>query len=300
MTVRDAATYPNDEHGALCRALSILLVEDSRSNRRIITVLLRKRGHRVTSFESGREALKKFASRRFDAVLMDIEMPAMNGYQTAAAMRRKERPSNSHTPIIALSAHASGAGRQDWLKVGMDAYMTKPVDIDQLILVIKNMMPGPRGCGGSDGVQKPLAKDDSSLGPFIEAIDFAATMPRLDHDVELFQDIIEIFDEDSPRLLKAIESAMANNDANAIRRAAHALRGLAANFEAASLVETARFLEHANRDELFLRNAALPSKIAVEVAQVRAALAEHRLPRPVYPGSVPDVSSISALDDGPG
>ena len=116
--------------------------------------------------------------------------------------------------------------------------MTKPVDIDQLILVIKNMMPGPRRRGGSNGAQKPLAKDDSSLGPFIQAIDFAATMRRLDYDVQLFQNIIEIFDEDSPRLLEAIESAMANNDANAIRRAAHALRGLAANFEAASLVET--------------------------------------------------------------
>ena len=108
-----------------CRPLSVLLVEDSPANRKIIALMLRRRGHRVTVAESGRQAMKLFVSGRFNAVLMDIEMPVMNGYQTTAAIRRKELPSDARTPIIALTAHALEGNGQRWTEAGMDAYLTE-------------------------------------------------------------------------------------------------------------------------------------------------------------------------------
>ena len=147
MAVHREMSLPADEQGIVSHSLSILLVEDSRSNRKIIAGLLRKRGHRVVSVESGREALKRCINGRFHAVLMDIEMPAMNGYRTAAAIRRTELSSNSRTPIIALTAHLPAADRQEWLEVGMDGYMTKPINIDRLILLIRDILRHGNLCG---------------------------------------------------------------------------------------------------------------------------------------------------------
>ena len=109
MTNRKEATSLLQKEISAGRPLSVLLVEDSPANRKIIALMLRRRGHRVTVAESGRQAMKLFVSGRFNAVLMDIEMPVMNGYQTTAAIRRKELPSDARTPIIALTAHARKA-----------------------------------------------------------------------------------------------------------------------------------------------------------------------------------------------
>jgi two-component system, sensor histidine kinase and response regulator len=276
MTVNTDVTPPADDASALSQALSILLVEDSPPNRKIITGLLRKRGHRVAFAESGREALKRYFGGRFDAVLMDIEMPAMNGYQTAAAIRRKERASNSHTPIIALTAHVPGADSQEWLKVGMDAFMTKPIDVDLLISLIKNIVQSAHKCGEIAIEHDPANKDKTNSDHPNLVIDYAASMRRLDYDMELFKNIIEIFNEDSPKLLHAIDSAIVKRDSAAIKRAAHALRGLAANFDAKNLADTARRLEHATHDELFQRDAALPASITDQVKQVKDALAGYQ------------------------
>ena len=107
-------------------------------------------------------------------------------------------------------------------------------------------------------------------------IDLAATMRRLDYDTELFKNFVEIFNEDSPRLLAAIDSAIDTGDSTAVRRAAHALRGLAANFDARMLVETAHCLEEAAKGDLRRDDDALTLKIKNEVELVREALAECR------------------------
>jgi HPt (histidine-containing phosphotransfer) domain-containing protein len=103
-------------------------------------------------------------------------------------------------------------------------------------------------------------------------------MRRLGNDRELFHNFVDIFDEDAPKLLESILSAAACADLTAIRRAAHALRGLAANFDAKELTETAGRLELADADELFQSQAALPKKLSIEIARVREALAFYRQP----------------------
>jgi CheY-like chemotaxis protein len=258
---------------ASCQPLSVLLVEDSLANRKIIALMLRKRGHRVTVAENGRQALKRFISGRFNAVLMDIEMPVMNGYQTAAAIRRKELPPEPRTPIIALTAHLLDRNHHQWTDAGMDAYLTKPINVNQLISLVERITYRESRNDGNAGVHPAASPGAAGKDRLAPVIDFAAIMRRLENDRELFQNFVEIFNEDAPKLLESILSAAACADLAAIRRAAHALRGLAANFNAKELAETAGRLELADADELFQSQAALPKKLANEIARVRKALA---------------------------
>lgn len=233
-------------------------------------------GYRVTVARSGCQALKRFFSGRFNAVLMDIEMPVMNGYQTAAAIRRKELPSDVRTPIIALTAHLPENKCQKWSEAGMDAYLTKPIDVDKLVSLVESLTQGEFRKGGNVNVHtaaNPGTADENRLEP---VMDFAATMRRLDNDRELFQNFVEIFNEDAPKLLESILSAAAGEDLITIRRNVHALRGLAANFNAKALEEIASRLELADADELLQGRDALPEKLAKEIARVREALSLYR------------------------
>jgi len=274
MTNRKEATSLLQNDIAACRPLSVLLVEDSPAIRKIIALMLRKRGHRVTVADSGREALKLFISGRFNAVLMDIEMPVMDGYLTAAAIRRKELPSEARTPIIALTAHM--LNHQQWTEAGMDAYLTKPFDIDQLISLLESITNREDRNDGNVGAHTPARPDAAGKDRVEPAIDFAAIMRRLENDRELFRNFVEIFDEDAPKLLESILSAAACADLTAIRRAAHALRGLATNFDAKALAETACRLESAEADELFNSQGELLDKLSDEFTRVKEALSSYR------------------------
>ena len=207
MTNRKEATYLSQNDIAACRPLSVLLVEDNPANRKIIALMLRKRGHRVTVAESGREALKLFISGHFNAVLMDIEMPVMDGYQTAAAIRRKELPSHARTPIIALTAHM--LNNHQWTDAGMDAYLTKPFDIDQLISLLESLTNHETRNDGNVGAHTPANPDAAGKDRVEPVIDFAAIMRRLENDQELFRNFVKIFDEDAPKQLQSILSAAA-------------------------------------------------------------------------------------------
>jgi two-component system, sensor histidine kinase and response regulator len=275
MTNRKEATSLLQNNIAAGRPLSVLVVEDNPASRKVITLMLRKRGHRVTVAGSGREALKLFVSGRFNAVLMDIEMPVMDGYQTAAAIRRKELPFDAPTPIIALTAHMLD-GNHQWADAGMDAYLTKPFDVDQLISLLESITNRDTRNDGNVGVHTPANPDAAGKDYHEPAIDFAAIMQRLENDRELFHNFVEIFDEDAPKLLESILSAAACDDSTTIRRAAHALRGLAVNFDAKALAESACRLELAEADELFNNQGELLDNLSNEFARVKEALSSYR------------------------
>ena len=116
--------------------LSVLLAEDNLVNQRLVVRLLEKRGHRVVVAGTGLEALQALEKERFDLVLMDVQMPEMDGLEATAAIREKEKNSGLHQPVVALTAHAMKGDREKCLAVGMDGYLTKPIrpqELDQLL-----------------------------------------------------------------------------------------------------------------------------------------------------------------------
>ena len=116
--------------------MRVLVVEDNAVNQRLATRLLEKRGHRVTVKANGREAVAALANQSFDLVLMDVQMPEMDGFEATAVIREKEKHTGSHMPIVALTAHAMKGDKDRCLAAGMDGYLAKPIrsqELDELL-----------------------------------------------------------------------------------------------------------------------------------------------------------------------
>jgi CheY-like chemotaxis protein len=124
------------------RSLSFLVAEDNTVNQRLIARLLEKRGHRVVLAQNGREALAALEKQLFDIVLMDVQMPEMDGLEATQLIREKEKTSGAHLTIIALTAHAMKGDEERCLACGMDGYVTKPIKVEELFSVMENATPG--------------------------------------------------------------------------------------------------------------------------------------------------------------
>jgi CheY-like chemotaxis protein len=123
-----------------CRPLRILLVEDNLINQKVAVRLLEKHGHRVVVAGNGQEALYTLEREPFDLVLMDVQMPEMDGLEATRAIRAREQGTDRHLPIVALTAHAMMGDRERCLAAGMDGYVTKPVQSQQLLQALAEAM----------------------------------------------------------------------------------------------------------------------------------------------------------------
>jgi signal transduction histidine kinase/CheY-like chemotaxis protein len=225
------------------RRLHVLIAEDNAVNQRLAASVLERRGHRVTIAANGREAVSAAARGRFDAVLMDVQMPDMGGFEATAEIRRREVADGvARVPIVAMTAHAMKGDRERCLAAGMDEYLTKPLDSRRLCTLVEYL--AGIGTERNEGFASELIGISSE-----DASD--AVLARMGGDRQLLAEVARLFVEDAPRHLEAIAQAIANRDAESLRRAAHALKGAAANFDAQSVVDLARELERiGDRDEL--------------------------------------------------
>jgi CheY-like chemotaxis protein len=122
------------------RSLRILLAEDTAANQKLVTAILKKRGHEVGVVHNGREALDMLKHRDFDLILMDVQMPIMDGLQATAAIRMLTKPSQSQIPIIAMTAHTMPGDKERCLAAGMDAYLSKPINSKELLEMLEFAM----------------------------------------------------------------------------------------------------------------------------------------------------------------
>jgi CheY-like chemotaxis protein len=133
-TQTDAAIVKNGKN------IQVLLVEDNIVNQKIAARVLERQGHKVILAGDGREAVAALDRARFDIILMDIQMPEMNGFEATAAIRERERRSGDHVPIIAMTAHAMKGDRELCLQAGMDAYLSKPIRAEELTNLIYQLV----------------------------------------------------------------------------------------------------------------------------------------------------------------
>jgi CheY-like chemotaxis protein len=209
----------------------VLVVEDNRVNQRVAQGLLTRRGHDVTLAQNGSEALACLDRQTFDVVLMDLQMPTMDGFAATAAIREGERVSGKHVRIVAVTAHAMNSDRERCLNAGMDGYLAKPFDPEKLFMTVEQ----------STGRDSSPATITAAADP--PTFDEAALLHRLSDNTELMIEVIGIFIEDCPTRLAAIEDAVTRRDAEDLRKAAHALKGAAANLSAIGLFEAASAME---------------------------------------------------------
>jgi two-component system sensor histidine kinase/response regulator len=216
------------------RPLHVLLAEDNPVNRALVINLLKKRGHSVVIAENGRQAIEAHARERFDVVLMDVQMPEVDGFEATAAIRGHEAASGLHLPIVALTAHAMTGDRERCLAAGMDFYLTKPLVPAQLYETLEAAVPrGPVS-------EVPLP---SSL-----SFDPADALARVADDRKLLGELVELFQTESPKMLHAIRASVASNDADALARSAHTLNGSIGNFGPTESFDSGRALERMGRE----------------------------------------------------
>jgi signal transduction histidine kinase/CheY-like chemotaxis protein len=201
-------------------SLRILLAEDNTVNQTLASRLLEKRGHHVTVAGNGKQALAAFEKQVFDVVLMDIQMPEMDGFEATSAIREREKSTGKHIPIVAMTAHAMKGDKERCLASGMDDYLAKPIRGKDLFEIIEAFCT--------------TAFEDSPHAESTAPIDFAfdgeALLARLDGSTELCAELIETFFQESPQTLSAIKNAVEKRDAAAIAQAAHAFKGAVSNF----------------------------------------------------------------------
>jgi len=201
------------------RSLRILVAEDNLVNRTLVTTLLRKRGHKVTAVENGRAAVETIdaSTHGFDVALMDVQMPEMSGLDASEAIRHSERATGRRLPIVALTAHAMQGDRERCLDAGMDGYLSKPIDVDELVATVERFggeqRPSPRAAGTPSSKAAPAMFDQR------------AALAHTGGDRRLLEEMIALFRSDSPSYVRRMSTAVKRHDGEALRMAAHGLKG---------------------------------------------------------------------------
>ena len=231
----DGARKPIEETKLKMR---ILLAEDNSVNRKLAVALLQKQGHEVIVAENGQEALDILELERVDLVLMDIQMPVMDGLEATHAIRLKEQSTGAHLPIIALTAHAMTGDRERCLAAGADEYVAKPIRLAELSAAMERVKAPVSGWRSDQSVRSTV-EDASSAS----RIDLAIALERVEGDRELLEEIARLFAEESVALLGEIRRARASEDIRELQRLAHTLKGAALNVAALKVAETALALE---------------------------------------------------------
>jgi CheY-like chemotaxis protein len=261
------AAYPAATGGR--RPLRLLLAEDNAVNQRLAVSLLEKRGHQVVVVGNGREALAALEGGRFDAVLMDVQMPEMDGFEATAAIRAREAATGTHTPIIAMTAHALKGDRDRCLEAGMDTYVSKPLRSHELFEVLEGLVPAVAAEAAAEPGSAPA--EPQALPA---AFDMALALERVDGDVELLKELAGLFLDDCPRRMEEIHQAIARRDASRLEQAAHNLKGSVGNFGAREAFEAARRLEKDRRAEDWVQAERDWAALKEAIERLEPALAE--------------------------
>jgi len=219
------------------------VAEDTPFNQKYILRLLTRWGHQTTIVENGREAMEAVSRTNFDIILMDVQMPEMDGFEATVAIRQLEEKIDRHVPIIAMTAHAMKGDRERCLEVGMDDYVSKPIDSDTLLKTIHTLVP-------IELTETPGVKstDTHNVPP---SLDKETLLKAFDHDLDFFKEAVDILVSDYPPMVKSIQTALQAKDADTLRRTAHALKGMVGNFQGLAAAEAAMKLEELGRQGNF-------------------------------------------------
>lgn len=219
-------------------ALRALVADDNPVNQRLLALLLEKAGCRVDAVADGEEAVAAFRAGMYDIVLLDCEMPRMDGYTAAAEMRRAHGP-GQHVPIVAVTASAAANDVERALGAGMDAHIAKPIDRDRLLEVVRDLTAG-RG---------PEAAPESAREPVSGVLEAGAVaqLRDLDDDGAALRSLVDLYCRDALPRVDELERAVRTGDAHAARTVAHRSKGAASAFGAHEIILLAEELEEAAR-----------------------------------------------------
>lgn len=266
--------------------MKILLAEDSRTSQQLATFLLEDEGHSVEVASNGLEAVEVSAITPFDLILMDVQMPELDGLQATAQIRRREESAGTRTLIIAMTAQEEPGDREACLRAGMDDYVSKPLNIVELSAALdRNQSETARNVTTSTPGDPEAPADDSGES----LIDWDAALAAVSGHQAILDSIIEAALEEMPELLSQLHQSIEASDAAVIHRSAHTIKGAMRSFQPVRLIDIASQIESLAASSSAQRLLPLYKELEEQVDSVLAELRQSR--------AISTSSPINARDD---
>ncbi|ELX11743.1 multi-sensor hybrid histidine kinase [Janthinobacterium sp. HH01] len=294
------------------RGAWLLLVEDNEVNQEVAQQILSDAGIRVDIAANGAMALAKLAVADYDGVLMDCQMPVMDGYDATRKLREDARYAN--LPVIAMTANAMVGDKEKCLDAGMNDFIAKPIDVAQLFTTLARWVKVKNPLAAEAGVEAAAAVDDEEL-PAIAGLRLEAALQRVGGNVKLMRKLLSRFVETQIDAMHRIATAIENNDLAGATREAHTVKGLAGNIGATGMADAAGKVEQMlamgatkGRDEAILDMAAELSDLVARIAMAmddKSATAAADAPATAQPADLAELKAVVremahllAQDDG--
>ena len=243
------------------KALKVLLAEDNLTNQKLAMRLLEKRNHSVTVVGNGRDALDALEKDTYDLVLMDMQMPEMDGFEATGILREKEKTTGLRQPVVAMTALAMNGDRERCIAVGMDGYLSKPIRPQELDDLLDNYLA--RKSNANSRELKPAGNG---------SIDVAQLLDRIEDDRSFLAELVDVFRREYPQNLEAVRSAIKTRNPAELQRAAHTLKGALANLSAVRATPLAAELEQMGRSQDLSNAQSTLDRLLVELPDVTRAL----------------------------
>ncbi|MDB5390128.1 MAG: signal transduction histidine kinase [Planctomycetaceae bacterium] len=277
ISVKAPPASSSDSWALTDRTLNILLAEDNLVNQKVVTRLMEKRGHHVEIACNGMEAIAAWKERQFDLILMDAQMPVMDGLTATGLIRKQEQEhGNAHIPIIAMTAHALKGDRERCLEAGMDEYLSKPLNVSEFFSTLARLSAATHVEIGQQSAANAASE-----------FDHQTALALMEGDDAALQEVANVFLGDCPLLMQNIQTAITNADSAALAKSAHSLKGSAGYFGAKATAETAVKLELLGRASKIENASDLYSELEQQVAQLTHELSD-------FLGRVPATSKTCA------
>jgi PAS domain S-box-containing protein len=261
-------------------SLRVLVAEDNPVNQLFIGRVLEKAGHQPTIVNNGQAALEALGNQHFDTILMDVQMPVMDGFETTRRIRDSEQETVRHLPIVAMTAHAMKGDRERCLEIGMDDYVSKPIQPNQLLKVLyrvlRDEVPEMKENGGVaqdvDGSAIEAAAETSLDSPPRHQNNPPSQLSATDE--EFLCELAGMFLEDSSQLMSRIRSAIDDHDAEELSLAAHTLKGSTGVFKDQASYEAAATMERVGREANWDRAEEVWSQLSESLDNLNGELTE--------------------------
>ena len=264
-----------DSESTSVRPLQILLADDNQINQKVAVRMLERQGHTVVVVDDGTEALQILKRQSFDVILMDVQMPIMGGFEATARIRSIEKATGTHLPIIAMTAHAMKGDRERCLGAGMDGYLSKPIKANDLAAALR-MVAVPGSIPATAGL---------IATPTTETFDCHELMKSVDDDLEALTEFVDLFVEMTPRSLTAVREAIERNDARALHRASHYMKGTLLSFYAPAAVQSALSLEVMGKEDRISEADSMFENLERDVKSLQAELTAF-IKRPAFESTI--------------
>ncbi len=268
------ADYTPDFARRLNRQARVLIAEDNITNQQVAMGILKKLGLRAEVAANGAEAVKALEIVPYDLVLMDVQMPEMDGFEATRLIRDpRSRVLDHQVPIIAMTAHAMQGDRERSLQAGMDGHVTKPISVPALVLALEKWLkPGADAPPPPPDTEVKTHGPDSPCAEALPVFNRAALMERVFDDPDFFRELIEAFLGDLPNQIAQLKSFLAAEDARGAEKQAHKIKGAAAAISGEAFCSIASAMEQAARAGSLQSVQATLGELDLQFARLREVL----------------------------